>query len=181
MPWRRVAQYWALFAVLAAAYWWTLPPAQQSSGGNEPRLAQGPSLHVRVRAVRVEADSVRIEARREGRAWQLSAGDQATDLVVALLEALEEQVVREPILAEPSEADLSAFGLAPPSLKIVLETEDDTPPLVFALGNRNPAGTAVYARRSETGAVYLWGLQPAYYAELLLERAPKTPARAWMD
>jgi hypothetical protein len=81
--------------------------------------------------------------------------------LVGLLEAL---VTLRPLTIIAEEADrLADYGLDPPRRRVTIMHRGSPAQLSIALGDRNPAGTAVYARTGPgsnrvilVGAVILW-------------------------
>jgi len=169
MSWRRAALYWAGFLVLAAYY---VAIERQPRDEAAAHLLRAPFLNVpdgQVEAVELTRGAHVVRCRRvEGR-WQVvePAGHAAPSDLVAALVANLSQAPDVEVVAE-SGANLVPFGLAPPDSQIVL-TVSGGAPIVVRLGDRNPAGTAIYARRTGSDSVYLVGLNVRYYEDLLFE------------
>lgn len=70
-------------------------------------------------------------------------------------------------MAEHSSA-LGEFGLQDPQSEITLQ-RTSAAPVTVRLGMRNPAGTAVYAQRSDSPQVFLIGLNVRYYEDLVFD------------
>ncbi len=170
MNWRHAALYWLAFAVLAVAYWLSGPTERFPEGPRSRPETEGTAWTDRVQSVVVESTRGQVRANRQAQEWRTEGGRVVTALVLALLEAVAEQEQREAISADPSDSELRAFGLSEPAVRLIFEFGSGEPPLRIQLGARNPAGTAVYARTDRSAAVFLWGMQPAYYAELLQEQ-----------
>lgn len=168
MPWRKVGWYWVTFGLLLAGYWLFSPGLhrdQPAAPGAFPLPAGFPQA---IDSVEVQGKGRRTVVTRDAHGWRTPSGRRVDDLVAALLEAAVVQAGQGPVLQEA--ADLETLGLSRPALTVVFHSKDTVPPLAVRLGQRNPGGTAVYAQVDGSPEVYLWGLQAAYYAELLLDR-----------
>ena len=62
---------------------------------------------------------------------------------------------------------MAEFGLAPPRASISITTATGSQETLY-LGARNPAQTAVYARREDSSEIVLVGLNLDYYVDLAL-------------
>jgi uncharacterized protein DUF4340 len=169
MTWRRAILYWGCFAVLAAYY---LVAERRPAGEVAAHLARAPFLSLaegEIDAVELRRDEARVRCRHIDQRWQVvePAGRTVpSDLVGALVANLI-QLPDVEVVAETS-ANLAQFGLDTPASQIVLTTSGG-PSITVRLGSRNPAGTAVYAQRSDSGRVYLIGLNVRYYEDLVFE------------
>jgi len=170
MTWRRIGLYWACWLGLSAYYGLVERP-------REPRASpvkRAPFLSVPVEQIsglEIRRGAVLLRCRRVGERWQLedpTGHSVPPDLVSALIDNLS-QLPDVEVVAD-AHADLAPFGLAPPASQITLLAANGAQ-LSVRLGNRNPAGTAVYATRSGSDRVYLIGLNVRYYADLLVEAA----------
>ncbi|MBI4515398.1 MAG: DUF4340 domain-containing protein [Deltaproteobacteria bacterium] len=169
--WRAWA-YMLLFAVLAAYYLATEPrsqePVPQAPAARQAFLALAKDD---VRAVTIEHGSVTVECVREGARWRVQrpAGSRIpSDLIAALLDQLTE--VPEVEVVDESGQGAAAFGLEPPQARVIL-TGSDGRRVAVALGERNPAQTAVYGRVEGAARIVLLGLNVIYYQELIAQGA----------
>ena len=94
------------------------------------------------------------------------------DLIAGLITNLTQLPDVEVIADNPT--DLTQFGLDAPVSQLVL-TPASGDPITVRLGNRNPAGTALYAQRSTSDRVFLIGLNVRYYEDLLFEGVQREP------
>lgn len=168
MTWRRAALYWAVFIALTAYYLTGVRETEQSAA----HLTRAPFLNLaedQVTALELRRGATVVRCRRSNGRWEViePAGRAVPpDLVTALIANLT-QLPDVEVVAE-SGSDLSQFGLQDPVSEITL-TRTGGAPVVVRLGTRNPAGTAVYAQRTDSPRVFLIGLNVRYYEDLLLE------------
>jgi hypothetical protein len=176
MTWRRIALYWACFLGLSAYYVLVERPAAVRKAA---LVARAPFLNValdEISAVEIRRGDRVVRARRVGDRWELvePAGRSVPpDLIGALINNLL-QLPDVEVVADAS-TELAPFGLDVPVSQITLATVRGEP-MVVKLGNRNPAGTAVYATRSGSEHVYLIGLNVRYYEDLLFEALGAAPS-----
>lgn len=167
MPWRKVGLYWLAFAALAIGYWLSSPRPQPESPELERQFPESAGFLQAITSIEVQRKEQRTSVARGARGWRTADGRRVDDLVVALLETVAAQVGKGPV--READADPEPFGLRSPSLILALKGTHDEQRLVVRFGQRNPGGTGVYAQLEGRPGVYLWGLQAAYYAELLLD------------
>jgi uncharacterized protein DUF4340 len=168
MTWRRALVYWACFLVLAGYY---LVAERRPAGEVAAHLTRAPFLNLsegQIESVELRREDVVVRCRRVDRRWQVvePAGRTVpSDLVGALVGNLI-QLPDVEVVAETA-ANLAQFGLDASASQIVLTGSG--PAITVRLGSRNPAGTAVYATRSDSPRVYLIGLNVRYYEDLVFE------------
>jgi hypothetical protein len=172
MTWRHAALYWALFLILGVYY---VTAEREPAGKAAAHLTRAPFLTVaddQIVAVQVQRGATAVLCRRvEGR-WKVvdPPGTSApADLIAGLISNLTQLPDVEVVAQKP--ADLTQFGLSTPVSQLVL-TPASGNPITVRLGNRNPAGTALYAQRSNSDRVYLIGLNVGYYEDLLFQGVP---------
>jgi hypothetical protein len=103
--------------------------------------------------------------------WQVVApsdGKVPSDLIAALVTNLVEAGTVEAVSEDGGRAE--EFGLDQPQASIQLSGADGSV-VTIQLGSRNPARTAVYARRQDAPRIMLIGLNVAYYLDLAMEAA----------
>lgn len=93
---------------------------------------------------------------RDGKTWRLSGavrGRADPAKVEELLREVTGRGIKEFVAEAPS--NLPAYGLAPPSARIALSTDEKAPPQTLLLGRADKAKGGVYARRGEASPVLL--------------------------
>ena len=168
MRWRQVVLLYAVAVALGG--WYQVverrPPEAPKTNSRRPFLnldAQG------LREVRVRrADSVMV-SRRDAGVWVVvepAGGFVPSDLITAFTNALAgaEEIAR---VADPTD-DAKQYGLDERASRIeIIPANGD--PIVVVLGQTNPTGTAVYARRDAAPEVILVGRNIRYYEDLIFE------------
>jgi len=168
MTWKRAALYWAVFLALAAYYILVVRELQQPVA----HLTRAPFLSIpeeQVTALEVRRDTSVVRCRRTDAHWELVEPADRT-VPSDLVEALVANLIQTPdveVVAEDS-SQLSQFGLREPQSEMTLRRTAGEP-VTVRLGAHNPAGTAVYAQRNDSPAVFLIGLNVRYYQDLLFE------------
>jgi uncharacterized protein DUF4340 len=168
MLWRQVV---LLYAVAVALGGWYL-----AIGGRQPEAPKTeerrPFLNLDARGLREvrvrRADSVMV-SRLDAGAWVVvepKGGFVPSDLIAAFTNALvaAQEIAR---VADPTD-DAKQYGLDERAsrIEIVPQTGDE---IVVVLGQTNPTGTAVYARRDAAPEVILVGRNIRYYEDLIFE------------
>lgn len=172
MTWRRAVIYWACFLALLAYYVAVeIEPTVKAA----EHLTRAAFLNVpeeQVETLELQRGDVVVRCRRvEGR-WQVvepAASTVPSDLIAGLINNLT-QLPDVEVVAEHA-GDLTQYGLAPPISQMVF-TRAGGKPITVRLGARNPAGTAIYAQRSDSPHVFLIGLNARYYEDLLFQGLP---------
>ena len=180
MTWRRVAIYWALFLGLATYY---VAVERDAAGRAVAHLTRAAFLNIpaeQIEALQVQRGDLVVRCRQVAGRWKVvdPPGSSApADLIAGLISNLT-QLPDVEVVAD-KDGDLAQFGLDTPVSELLLTPASGTP-ITIRLGNRNPAGTAVYAQRSTSDHVFLIGLNARYYEDLLFEsvRHPAHPERA---
>ncbi len=117
-------------------------------------------------AIRIKRAGTTLRSQRTAYGWSDTTKPRA---IADLLDGVAQLAVILTIEEEPSDADLDAYGLAPPHAIIALE-RDEGPAISILLGNHNPSSTAIYARVTGrtgivlTGAVAMWDVEKAMSA-----------------
>lgn len=177
MSWRQVTILYAVLAALALQYWRIvrMPAPDPDAPRRERFVPYGADV---MRELLLVHGGQRLVARREGAVWRVVDPSDAPiqpDLVaaftVALASADEIQRVGD------ASRRLEEFGLDDRAVRVEVQAGGDGP-LTLLLGDANPTGTGVYARRGDAGDVVLIGRQVRYYADLLLQAAAATHAPA---
>jgi hypothetical protein len=175
MTWRRAALYWAFFLVLAVYY---VAAEREPAGEAAAHLTRAPFLSVpeeQVAAVQVQRGPSVVRCQRLGGRWKVVDPPDSSvpsDLIAGLITNLTQLPDVEVVADKP--ADLAQFGLDTPASQLVL-TPVSGDPITVRLGNRNPAGTALYAQRGTSDRVFLIGLNAGYYEDLLFEGIHREP------
>jgi hypothetical protein len=170
---RQTSQFWIVFLVLLTYYVACEREVRELAEPEVQRENILPMFFDEATAITVIGGGREIRVERYDQRWQVVAPEGVvvpSDLVTALLLTLVEKREAELIAESPSESDLAAFGVDDPRSEIRVERRSGEPMRVF-LGDRNPAGTAVYARMGHSQQVFLLGLSVEFYGDLLLEAA----------
>jgi hypothetical protein len=181
--WRQVIVLWIVLLGLGGEYWLV----------ERPRRATPEAEATRPRFLAVEADDVRevrisrggrtVVSRRSAEGWTVIEPvgvSIPSDLIAAFTTALAgaEEIGR---MGE-ADTDAVAFGLDERAGRVeMVPRQGDS--VVVAIGETNPPGTAVYARRVGAREVVLIGRNIRFYEDLILqavaaERAPATDRSA---
>ena len=139
----------------------TTPPPRRT--GRE--LVHGPRpFHIsaeRVQRIEVDAATRRVMAERAGAAWRVDAA-LASPALQAALDSLVDELAGLRAVDAFRPTDLTALGLDPPALTIVVTTARGTQRL--EVGSLNAAGSTFYARRDGHARVLQLGV---YVLELI--------------
>ena len=175
---RRALSYIALWLLLTAYY---MVGDRRSAGVDNVTLSPSAALPfgdidvATVNTLMLESNDRRVRVERSGEGWQVVEPRNATvpsDLISALLFAV--VGVPETRSVSLDETRITEFGLHDPAVRLTLGRTDGSDVRV-SLGSRNPAGTAVYARREGVGEVVLLGLNAEYYVDLVMEAVANGP------
>jgi hypothetical protein len=170
--WRQVVLLYAVLALLAGEYWLV-----------ERRRVEPPATHpVRERILPLQVEDLRevrlrrggrtIVSRREGGVWAVVEPPNATipqDLLEAFAVALTE--AEEIARVGGAEVDPRAYGLDEGAARVEVVAAQGEP-LLVTIGETNPTGTAVYARRGASPDVILIGRNVRYYEDLIFQALP---------
>jgi len=173
MRWRQVALLYAVAALLAFEYARGVPPptGPQPEATGRPRVL---SLdRTTLSEIAIEHAGRRVIARRHGDGWEVQeppSADVPSDLVQAFVTAVLEA---EEIERVGGDHDLAAFGLDDDRATRIELRPSGGPPETLWIGDANPSGTAVYARRLGGRDVFLVGRTLRYYEELILQALPR--------
>ena len=177
IPWRRLVVLGTIALALGLAALWTIP----SRLAPPPTRTEKPLVAIDPAAVReLDLESGKLEARivRDGTGWratgpafgggQTIAGGPADDFL---------DVVRSvPRLTQFVESDLAPFGLAPPLGKVTIRA--DGRETAIAIGDRNPALTALYVQLLPAPDVVLVGSVVYWEFEKLVGSVRREAERA---
>jgi len=171
---RKAFAYVALWAILTA-YFVAFERHSTSSDmtpPERPRLLDFAAADVA--AVELRADGRHLRCERDGNGWRVTTpagAELPADLIKTLVNALTEEEAVEVVSHDPAQA--AEFGLVQPTSQVSVTTREGSRATVF-LGARNPAQTAVYARRDGASDILLVGLNLEYYIELAMAGAMGT-------
>jgi hypothetical protein len=169
--WRQVVLLYAVLGVLGGEYWFVerrrVPPPDRPERRRFLPLEAGD-----VREVRLRRGGRTVVARRAEGAWTVIEPPTAptpSDLIAAFTVALLQ--TEEISLVGGADADPHAFGLDERAgrVEVVAGTGE---PVVVTIGETNPTGTAVYARRGDRSEVVLIGRNVRYYEDLIFQTLP---------
>jgi len=164
----------ALLAALAGYLWvfelGPIPAAPPPAAEAAPLLPGPPTAVVRIEVAEGERHTIAFRGEHgwtdaAGRAWPESA---VTDLIAAL------GALRPLEIIDPDPTTPGDFGLGPGARHLTLAGADGRPLVALELGERNPAGTGLYARRAGESAVLLMGALLGWELEKLRHAAPGT-------
>ena len=168
MRWRQVILLYAV-AVVLGGWYWTLEPRPPQAAKTEGRR-RFLNLDARgLREIRVRRPDSVMVSRRDAGGWVVvepAGGFVPSDLITAFTNALAaaEEIAR----VSDSTDDAKQYGLDERASRIeIVPASGD--PIVIVLGQTNPTGTAVYARRDAAPEVILVGRNIRYYEDLIFE------------
>lgn len=167
---KRAFAYLALWAFLSAVLV-VLEMRKPEAEQTQPTVAWLPEFDAEAAiAVELRAGERSLRCERSGERWRVvePAGVEApADLIASIVNALAEGRIGEKVSDDPTR--VAEFGLDSPRARVRIETASG-PPIAVALGSRNPAQTAVYARREGAAEIVLVGLNLDYYIDLALAK-----------
>lgn len=180
MSWGRVA-LWYVLALLLAVEYGRLGTAVEPTATGEPKAApvRTPLLNLppeALRALRLVHGPRVILLEREGAAWTVRAPTDAPiapGLIDAFVSALSSAVIIDQVSDDAT--DVAPFGLDERAWRIEINP-NAAGAAVLLVGNTNPTGTSVYARRGDGPQIYLIGRSLAYYEEMLFQALPPPDA-----
>ncbi len=164
----------ALLATLAG-YLWVVELGSRRAA--PPTAAEAPPLlrvpPAAVARVELAEGERRVTAVRGERGWTDAAGHPWSEGAISdLLAAL--GALRPLTTVDPDPAVPGDYGLGQGARRLELAAADGRPLLALELGERNPAWTALYARRAGEPAVLLVGGVLGWELEKLRQAAPET-------
>lgn len=153
MRWRSLGLLVLILAALGAAYY-GMETKGILSGSDGNRLFQAEEKDVE--QIAITRGEARIVLKREGDGWRLiepvqatADGSEVVPLLHTLLEAREERRIEE------APTHLADYGLERPSLQLSVTLKDGKTLPALLLGDLNPNGRSVYAKRPDQPAVFL--------------------------
>jgi hypothetical protein len=179
VSWARVLLCYTVLAVLAADYWLVERPATRRGVRAEPARPRFVSVRPgELRELRLYRDGRTVVSRREATGWAVVEPPDTSippDLIGAFANALTE--AEEIARVAGAEADPAAYGLEAGATRVELRGERGDA-VVVSIGQPNPTGTAVYARRQASPDVVLIGRNVRYYEDLIFQAlsAARVPA-----
>jgi len=177
MTWRRIGIYY-LLAVALGGYFFLF---EWEPGGERPIIAPQrvvtqskflPISREEISELELHRDGATVVCRRDGEKWQViePAGAQVTsDLIVSFVENLTPE--KEVQIMEEAAKDLTPYGLDQPRVTVTVRGKNILATVL--IGDRNPTGSAVYARKENSQQVVLLGSSVSHYEELIFETAGK--------
>jgi hypothetical protein len=171
MRWRQVILLYLVLGALGAEYW--LVERRQVPADARPERRRFLALGAGdVREVRLARGGRTIVSRRVDGGWAVvepPAAPIPPDLVAAFMVALTQ--AEEIALVGGADADPQVYGLGERASRVEIVGATGEP-LVVTIGETNPTGTAVYARRADRPEVVLIGRNVRYYEDLLFQALP---------
>jgi hypothetical protein len=173
MRWRQVILLYVIAGLLALDYFHGNTAGEEPSGdpkAGRPRVVR--LDRATISEVAIQHGDRRVVARRDGDGWRVEepAGvDIPSDLVGAFVAAVLEANEIERIGKDQAQA---VFGLDDGATRVEIRPSGG-PPETLWLGNANPSGTAVYARRLGDDDVILVGRAVRLYEELIFQALPR--------
>ena len=172
MSWRQVLVLYAVLGLLGGEYW-LIERRRVERPQGQPARERFLSLQPgQLREVRLRRGGRTVVSRRDADGWAVIEPAGTTipaDLIEAFATALTgaEEIAR----VGDAQADPQAFGLdeRAAQVEIIAETGE---PVQVTIGETNPTGTAVYARRSGNPVVVLIGRNVRYYEDLIFQALP---------
>ncbi len=154
MRWRSLGLLALLLAVAAVVYYGLEARGKKSEDAKQLFRADEKD----VEKVSITKGDEQIVLKRDANGWRLTEPVQAkadtteiASVLQAILAAKQERIIDE----QPK--SLSDYGLERPAIQLTLRLKGDKPPLVLVLGDKNPSGFSVYAKRADQPAVFLVG------------------------
>lgn len=172
MRWRQVFVLYLVCGALAAQRWWVERRRVDRPAAQPVRERFLPVDAGDVREVRLRRGGRTIVSRREGGTWQVvepAGASIPSDLLEAFASALAdaEEIAR----VGGADADAHAYGLDERAARVdVVASHGD--PVSVTIGETNPTGTAVYARRGASPDIVLIGRNVRYYEDLIFQALP---------
>ena len=152
MRWRSLGLLVLLLAIAALAYYGLEVREKKSSDAKQLFLIEEKEID----KVSIKKGEERIVVERDGDGWRLIEPVQAkadameiSSALQALLTARQERSIDE----QPK--GLAEYGLEHPAIQLTLTLKGGKPPVVLILGDKNPNGFSVYAKRGDQPAVFL--------------------------
>lgn len=171
MNWPRALTYVGIWVLLSVYYFAFERDRREAHDGVEPPPVGLVTAPEAITEIEIETAERLLRCRRTADEWEVVEPPNSrvpSDLIGALIGALAElqsvPVVRSGTTTSEEE---EPFGLHRPRTRITLGGSGSR--LTIRLGERNPAQTAVYARREGQPEILLLGLNVEYYVDLLLE------------
>jgi hypothetical protein len=178
MQWRQVILLYAVAGLLAMDYFRTGMSVDEPVADGKPARPRVVRLdRATISEVAIEHGNRRVVARRDGDGWRVEepAGVEIpSDLVRAFVAAVLDADEIERLGHDQTRA---AFGLDEAATRVEIRPSGG-PPETLWLGNANPSGTAVYARRLGDDDVILVGRTLRLYEELIFQALPQAEVPA---
>ena len=152
MRWRPLGLLALLLVAVAGLYYGLEAKGKRSEDDKQLFRAEEKD----VEKISIKKGDEQVILQREGAGWRLIDPVQAkaeTTEITALLQAL--LTVREERTIDQQPKSLGEYGLERPAIQLTLSFKGDKPPLVLLLGDKNPSGFSVYAKRGDQPAVLL--------------------------
>ena len=111
-------------------------------------------------------------AENSGQVWKVLSPAEAK-VASALVSSFVENLTadKEARVVAESPPDLAAYGLAHPYATVIIKGKNANEVETVLIGDRNPTGSAIYARREKASQVVLVGYSVRSYADLIFEGA----------
>jgi hypothetical protein len=168
MRWRQVILLYSV-AVALGGWYWAVGHQQPEAPKREERRRFLNLDTERLREVRVRRAGSVMVSRWDAGAWVVvepAGGFVPSDLIAAFTNALAaaEEIAR----VSDGITDTKQYGLDERASRIeIIPANGD--PIIVVLGQTNPTGTAVYARRDAAPEIILVGRNIRYYEDLIFE------------
>ena len=153
MRWRSLGLLALVLVVVAGAYY-ALEAKGKKSEDDAKRLFLADEKEVE--KISIKGGEQQVVAKRDGDAWRLTEPvlakadtTEINSLLNAILSARRERTIDE----QPK--SLGEYGLEHPSILLTLTLKGDKASPVLLLGDKNPNGFSVYAKRGDQAAVFL--------------------------
>lgn len=144
-----------IFAALLGLYLWDQGRIQKETAAQEEQKRLVTAAKADITGVSVEREGGKLQLRKEGGRWLMSApvearaGDSAVDGLVAQIDQAQRN---EPF--EVTEARLAEFGLAKPAARLEVKAAAKNYAAQIDIGAETPDGTQVYARSGGMGSIF---------------------------
>lgn len=166
MRWRSLGILALALTVLAGAYY-ALEAKGKKSDDQAKRLFRAGEKEIE--RISIRRDGEQIVLKRDADAWRMIEPVQAkTDAteIASLLAAITSATSERTINEEPK--SLSEYGLDRPIIQFGIVLKGDRPSPNLLIGDKNPSGFSVYAKREDGSSVFL-------VADSLRTRLSRTP------
>ncbi len=152
MRWRSLGLLALALAVVAGAYFWLEAKGKKSEDARQ----LFPMDEKEIERLSIKKPEGQIVVEREGNGWRLVEPVQARADAMEISSALQTLLTtKQERSIDEQPKSLAEYGLEHPAIQVTLRLKGDKPPAVLLLGDKNPNGFSIYAKRGDQPAVFL--------------------------